>query len=39
MINLNDELPYSIYNDASKFAIGALLKQTDEKLGTSASSP
>jgi len=30
LIRPNDELPYSIYTDASKFAIGALLVQTDE---------
>jgi hypothetical protein len=30
LIHANDELPYSIYTDASKFAIGALLMQTDE---------
>jgi hypothetical protein len=29
-IHSNDELPYSIYTDASKFAIGALLMQTGE---------
>jgi len=31
LINPNDELPYSIYTDASKLAISAVLKQTDEK--------
>jgi len=30
LIHPKDELPYSIYTDASKFAIGALLVQTDE---------
>jgi hypothetical protein len=30
LIHPNDELPYSIYTVASKFAIGALLMQTDE---------
>ena len=30
LIHPNDELPYSIYTDASKFAIVALLMQNDE---------
>jgi hypothetical protein len=30
LVHPNDELPYSIYTDASKFAVGALLLQTDE---------
>jgi hypothetical protein len=30
LIHPNDELPYSIYTDASKFAIAALLMQNDE---------
>jgi hypothetical protein len=30
LIHPNDELPYSIYTYASKFAIGAILLQTDE---------
>jgi len=30
LIHLNNGLPYSIYTDASKFAIGALVMQTDE---------
>jgi len=34
LIHSNDELPCSIYTDASKFAISALLMQTDENGGT-----
>jgi len=34
LIHSNDELPYSIYTDASKFAIDALLMQTDKNGGT-----
>ena len=30
LIHPNDELPYSIYTDASKFTIGALLMQNDK---------
>jgi hypothetical protein len=30
LIHPNDELPYSIYTDASKFAVHAILMQTDE---------
>jgi hypothetical protein len=30
LIHPNDELPYSIYTDASKFAVSAILTQTDE---------
>jgi hypothetical protein len=30
LIHPNDELPYSIYTDASKFTIGAPFTQTDE---------
>jgi hypothetical protein len=30
LIHPNDELPYNIFTDASKFAIGALLLQTDQ---------
>jgi hypothetical protein len=30
LIRPNDELPYIIYTDASKFAIGTLIMQTDE---------
>jgi len=30
LIHPDDDLPYSIYTDASKFAIGALLMQTDQ---------
>jgi hypothetical protein len=30
LIHPNDELPYSIFTDASTFTIGALLMQTDE---------
>jgi hypothetical protein len=30
LIHPNDDLSYSIYTDASKFAVGALLVQADE---------
>jgi hypothetical protein len=30
LVHPNDELPYRMYSDASKFAVGALLMQTDE---------
>jgi hypothetical protein len=30
LIHPNDELPYGIYTDASKFSVGAILMQTDE---------
>jgi hypothetical protein len=30
LIHPNDELPYSIYTDTSKFAVRAILMQTDE---------